>query len=173
MSTDEQIDLIMKSSQLTTIEERLDLLDRGQIGPRPQLARIAGIVVGICSIIWLYSKTGSPVQFWGWSIIVFTLTFFIIHKMVIRFSSMPMTMTALIDEMLSKYEPIDIEAFRILQQKTIEFGYLKSDLLREWITQERLAGKNAVAKNRSEPLKFTSKSVDGLKQHHNNVRPIK
>lgn len=173
MATNDEIELIIKSRALSQIEEHVDGLDRGHVGPRPGLARILALGAGIWSIAWVFCITETGVEFWGWSIIAFSLVFFLTHKIVHRYSSLPLTVTAQLDALLSNYTPIDVDAFRNLQKKTKELGYMKGEVLREWITQERIAGKNAVEKNRSEPLKFTSKSVDGLGQHTNNVRKLR
>jgi hypothetical protein len=61
------------------------------------------------------------------------LTFFLVR----RFSAAPLTYTDKLDGLLAEYEPLSKEAYRDLQDETVRFGGLDTDLVVRWVMRER------------------------------------
>jgi len=74
-------------------------------------------------------------------------------------STMPKSWAKRIDHLLTRYEPLDKDAYRRLQQKTQESGYLKPDSVREWILLERSVINEIVNQQENETPEFLNKKV--------------
>lgn len=71
----------------------------------------------------------------------------------------PRTWAELIDQELDAYDPVDASAYRNLQQRTRDAGYLDLDEVRLWVSVERSALDVANGRFRLPRRSFTDKKV--------------
>lgn len=81
----------------------------------------------------------------------------ICYALIQWFSSLPRSWTERIGNLLSSYEPVDIDAYRQLQDQTVTFD-LETHYLEEWIRKERKAIDDAIGSSHKQ-LKFLSKKL--------------
>lgn len=83
----------------------------------------------------------------------FFVVFPAVYFSIIRFSHLPKSLDEELDELLAHYEPIDLDAFKKLQDKTRALGVMSNDVLKWWIGVEGLA-LNAMIKRNDSPLGY-------------------
>lgn len=136
-----------KFQQLRTID--IAMLRSGQSinGPRFGRATMAGAAVCVALLGLSYLVENSGLAPWAtlppdvrhalfW--LPYALGFGVFLWVNVK-SSYPRTWVDLIDAKLAGYEPVDREAYRRLQQRTRDAGFLDYHEVREWVLMERHA----------------------------------
>lgn len=65
-----------------------------------------------------------------------------------------------LDQLLAVYDPIDKDAYRRLQHRTRDFGYLETELVQEWLGFERYAVEVTAGWRTVEPEDFSARRSD-------------
>ena len=156
-----------KWKQLKDIERTVIHGRRSTSDPRSSRAIVIAALscAGVFAAFYALEKAGINYHDLPWKTAQQTLDWapFVVavlaYVLVQRFSSLPHSWTAQIDKLLAFYEPIDRDAYRRLQQRTQEIGYLESDFVREWIGFERSAIEKAAGWHRPKPAGFLNKRL--------------
>lgn len=138
---------------LLNIERCLVQRQHASMGPRQGFAMLCGLA-SLCAAFFVLSQAGVRQSFFI-SLAVAVPVFFL----VLHYSKRPRTWTAKLDQLLAAYDPIDKEAYRRLQQRTREAGYLERDLVHEWLGFERHAVRVEAGWERAAPDGFLNKKV--------------
>ena len=130
------------------------------MGPRANFALLVGGGAGVALMACFFGldRFGLRIPslvFNGCPIAVAALTMYFVGE----HSKRPTTWTGKLDQLLAAYDPIDREAYRRLQQRTRDLGYLESDLVYEWLGFERHAIEIAAGWRKTKPDGFLSKKV--------------
>jgi|ERR1035437_548014 hypothetical protein len=145
-STPTPADMKSKLRQLTFLDHLRIRRQHATFGPRFALAVLFGPAVCLSVILILFLAESNGLLIWSeiksgavrrglyLSPYILGLAAFVI---AILKSKRPETWHAYIDEKLNQYEPVDKIAYRNLQQRTRDGGFLSSDHLHEWICTER------------------------------------
>lgn len=148
-----------KWQHLNKIEKTLAIRDHGSLGPRASSASLigGGVFAGLMTVFIGINQFGYhvPVIF-NFVALSAALVSFIL---VMLRSKRPKTWTAELDQQLLAYDPINLDAYRQLQQKTLDIGYLDSRKVCEWLSLERSAVDVASGWRQASPDGFLSKSV--------------
>lgn len=138
---------------LLNIERCLVQRQHASMGPRQGFAMLCGMA-SLCAAFFVLSQASVHQSFFI-ALAVSVLVFFL----VLHYSKRPHTWTVKLDQLLAAYDPIDKEAYRLLQQRTRDAGYLERDLVHEWLGFERHAVRVEAGWERAAPDGFLSKKV--------------
>lgn len=147
-STPTPADMKSKLGQLRVLDHLRIRRQHATFGPRFNLAMLFGAAVCVSALALLFLAESNGLLVWAEikSIVVrraLYLSPYILglaaFVVAILKSKRPETWHAYIDQKLNQYEPVDKIAYRYLQQRTKDGGYLNSDHLHEWICTERSA----------------------------------
>lgn len=123
--------------QLQEIEKTLALRRLDGLGPRAAFALFIAVTVQLLSMGVLLTIVVSGFEisndsFYGYPITAALVT----YVLVMLRSRRPKTWTVLLNQQLTAYHPIDVEAYRCLQQHTWNFKSFEMESLREWLRLE-------------------------------------
>lgn len=147
-------------AQLRTIETTMYRRTHSGMSPRANYAVgvAAVIVIASMALLSLLEQAGAPVG----SPVLYGVPYLFGCTGLLaiwRCSKKPKTWTALLDQLLAAYEPIDRDAYCRLQDQTRDLGYLERDRVYEWLGFERHAVEVAAGRQNAEPSGFLAKKV--------------
>lgn len=116
------------------------------ISPREDFARLIAflVVVGLVGtthqLIDQAVTTNFLIGFYG----LVLLAGFVAHRLALRWSKRPWTYVSLLDSLLARYDPVDLDAYRRLQDDARSRGSIAKANVTGWLDNEFLALANAM-----------------------------
>lgn len=149
-----------KWQHLKEIEKTLVMRKQGMTGPRASFAFLTGggIVAGLMTIFIGIEQFGQHIPSVIFNLVPLSASF-VCFILILWRSKRPKTWTEELDQQLLAYNPINKDAYRQLQQKTMEIGYLDTHQVCEWLSLERKAIDVASGWRQASPDGFLSKTV--------------
>lgn len=148
-----------KWQHLNKIEKTLSLRERGSMGPRASVAFLTGcgVVAGLMAVLFVIEQFGQhvPAMF---NLVPLSAAFVSIILVMLH-SKRPKTWTEKLDQQLLVYDPINLDAYRQLQQGTLDIGYIDARKVCEWLDLERKAVDVSSGWRKASPDGFLSKKV--------------
>jgi len=154
-----------KLQQLQRIDWRRRQRRFSSVGPRTSKATGFSVLVFITLLAssrgleWLGLLPSAVVFDMRWSGLVSIAGGAVAYALMQTFSSTPKTWSALLDVDLAIYEPVDLDAYRLLQDRTRATGYFEHVAIAEWLRDERDAVKTGAGWRKPRNSAFLNRKV--------------
>lgn len=132
------------------------------ISPREDFARfmaffVVVVLVGACNLIIDQSASSSfLVSFYA----AVLLAGYFSHCLALKWSKRPWTYVSLLDGLLAQYEPVNVSAYRALQQEARRRGSITRVSLWEWLDAEHRALNTLTAQHDPDTSSNTTHFLD-------------
>ena len=144
--------------QLRRMEHVLRMRRKDGPPPRAGLALAATVLVFCALLVCISYADNHLVRTELWTLAAFG-TAVVVGLSVNRLSSAPRTHTDHLDALLTAYDPVSRQAFREFRERARDTGALPSELVSEWIAQERAAVQRESGLDRPSEPRFFSRDI--------------
>lgn len=131
------------------------------ISPREDFARLISflVVVSLVAVTHQLIDQAITTNFLIGFYSLVLLAGFAAHRFALRWSKRPWTYASLLDGLLAQYDPVDVDAYRRLQEEARECGSIFKASVSAWLDDEFRALANAMPNRYPDTQRFLDKKL--------------